>query len=399
VRALTVGNMYPPHHLGGYELVWRSAVEQLRAAGHEVSVLTTDHRRPDVSEPDPDWVHRDLCWWWREHAWPRYGPRERLRRERHNARVLAERLAADRPEVVVWLAMGGMSLSMIERVRRLGLPAVGVVHDDWLVYGPRVDAWLRMWRGPQAGLGERLTGVPTRVDFSGAAEWLFVSDFVRRKALAEGGLRLARTGVAHSGIDGSHLSAPGPAREWTWNVLSVGRIDPRKGIDTAIRALAELPPAATLTIAGDGDAATLEQLRALAAELSVADRVSFAGFQDAARLAGLYAAADVVVFPVTWDEPWGLVPIEAMAHGVPVVATGRGGSAEYLREGSNALLHPPGDHAALAAAIRRLADDAALRETLRAGGAATAPQHTARGFNDRLEAVMLAAIENKVAPA
>jgi glycogen synthase len=399
VRALTVGNMYPPHHLGGYELVWRSAVEHLRAGGHETTVLTTDHRRPGVSEPDPDWVHRDLRWWWHDHAWPRYGPRERLRRERHNGAVLAERLAEDRPELVVWLAMGGMSLSMIERVRRLGLPAVGVVHDDWLVYGPRVDAWLRMWRGPQAGLGERLTGVPTRVDFSGAAEWLFVSDFVRRKALAEGGLQLARTGVAHSGIDESHLSPLGPAREWSWNVLSVGRIDPRKGIDTAIRALAELPPEARLTIAGEGDAATLERLRSLTGELELGGRVSFVGFQDQGRLATLYAAADVVVFPVTWDEPWGLVPIEAMAHGVPVVATGRGGSAEYLRDGSNALLHPPCDHAALAAAIRRLADDPALRETLRAGGAATAPEHTARRFNARLEAVMLAAIANKVAPA
>ena len=114
---------------------------------------------------------------------------------------------------------------------------------------------------------------------------------------------------------------------------------------------------------------------------------------------GLYAGADAVVFPVTWDEPWGLVPIEAMAHGVPVVATGRGGSAEYLRDGENALLHAPGEPAALATVLRRLADDPDLRERLRRGGAATAPQHTARAFNERLEAVLLAAIANMVAPA
>ena len=399
MRALTVGNMYPPHHLGGYELVWQSAVEHLRAHGHEATVLTTDHRRTGVTGADPPWVHRDLLWWWHDHAWPRYGWRERLRRERHNAAVLGARLEEDRPEVVVWLAMGGTSLSLIERVRRLAVPAVGVVHDDWLVYGPRVDAWLRMWRGPHARLGERLTGVPTRVDFSGAAEWLFVSDFVRRKALAEGGLPLARTGVVHSGIDEAHIAPLGPVQPWAWNILSVGRIDRRKGIDTAIRALDELPPAARLTIAGDGDGGALEELRALTGELGLSDRVSFVGFQGPEALRGLYAGADAVVFPVTWDEPWGLVPIEAMAHGVPVVATGRGGSAEYLRDGENALLHAPGEPAALATVLRRLADDPDLRERLRRGGAATAPQHTARAFNERLEAVLLAAIANMVAPA
>jgi len=388
VRALTVGNMYPPHHLGGYELVWRSAVEHLRGHGHEVSVLTTDHRRLGVEADDPAWVHRDLLWWWHDHAWPRYGFRERLRRERHNAAVLAHRLEEDRPDVVVWLAMGGMSLSLIERVRRMNLPAVGVVHDDWLDYGPRVDAWLRLWSGFRGGMGERLTGVPVRVDFSGAAHWLFVSDFVRRKARERGGLELAHTSVAHSGIDADHLRPLGPARPWGWNILSVGRIDRRKGIDTAIAALAELPSAAVLSIAGEGDAATLADLRALVERLGLTERVRFLGFQDTDQLVAHYSSADAVVFPVTWDEPWGLVPLEAMAHGVPVVATGRGGSAEYLRDGDNALLHHVDDPASLAAALRRLSEDQSLRARLRAGGARTASEHTAARFNDQLEATM-----------
>jgi glycosyltransferase involved in cell wall biosynthesis len=85
-----------------------------------------------------------------------------------------------------------------------------------------------------------------------------------------------------------------------------------------------------------------------------------------------------------------------MAHGVPVVATGRGGSAEYLRDGSNALLHAPNDAAALADALRRLAEDPALRERLRAGGAETAPRHTASAFNARLEQELEVAVANKV---
>jgi glycosyltransferase involved in cell wall biosynthesis len=66
----------------------------------------------------------------------------------------------------------------------------------------------------------------------------------------------------------------------------------------------------------------------------------------------VYAAHDCVLFPVRWEEPWGLVPLEAMAVGRPVVATGTGGSAEYLRDAGNCLLHPPGDAAALAQQLR-----------------------------------------------
>ncbi|MBA3436388.1 MAG: glycosyltransferase, partial [Thermoleophilaceae bacterium] len=144
MRILTVGNMYPPHHLGGYEITWRSSVEQLRAAGHEVSVLTTDFRRAGVEEGDEPGVHRELRWYWHEHRFPRIGLRARIALERHNAAVLGRQLDNARPDAVCWWAMGGMSLGMIELVRRRALPAVGVVGDDWMAYGPKVDAWHRV---------------------------------------------------------------------------------------------------------------------------------------------------------------------------------------------------------------------------------------------------------------
>jgi len=99
VRILTVGNMYPPHHLGGYELMWRSAVLHHRAAGHDVRVLTTDWREPfvDPSTPeDPD-VHRDLRWYWRDHDFPRMSPPARLALERHNRDALQRHLDALQP--------------------------------------------------------------------------------------------------------------------------------------------------------------------------------------------------------------------------------------------------------------------------------------------------------------
>ena len=88
--------------------------------------------------------------------------------------------------------MGGMSLGLIEAVRRRGTPAVGVVIDDWLVYGPKVDAWQRACRrlGPLRGAAERLAGVPAAVDLDAAGRWLFVSEAARAGA-RRSGLELA----------------------------------------------------------------------------------------------------------------------------------------------------------------------------------------------------------------
>jgi glycogen synthase len=382
VRVLAVGNMYPPHHLGGYELVWRSAVRHLRALGHEVRVLTTDFRLPAPAEAEDDDVHRQLRWWWRDHAFPELPLRERFQVERANARTLDRHIDQFRPDAVTWWSMGGMSLTLLERVRRRGLPAVAFVHDDWLDYGPRVDGWLKLFTGPRRGRvaapAERLLRMPTRVDFDSAARYVFVSERTRRRALDAGRAPRA-SAIAHSGIDPSYLD-PRPERPWQWRLLYVGRIDERKGIATVVDALAQLPQA-TLTIVGEGDPAAEEKLRQQADRLGVADRIQLDGFRTRAELPEAYEAADVVVFPVIWEEPWGLVPLEAMALGRPVIATGRGGSGEYLRDSDNALLFEAGDADALAGAVRRLADDPALRARLRDGGLRTAPLHTEDVFN------------------
>jgi glycosyltransferase involved in cell wall biosynthesis len=101
------------------------------------------------------------------------------------------------------------------------------------------------------------------------------------------------------------------------------------------------------------------------------------------EMAQQYAACDVVLFPVEWDEPWGLVPLEAMAVGRPVIATGKGGSGEYLRHEENCLLTDAGDPEALKAAVGRLASDEALRRRLRTNGFETASQHTLEQFVQR----------------
>jgi glycosyltransferase involved in cell wall biosynthesis len=269
---------------------------------------------------------------------------------------------------------------------------VAFVHDEWLDYGRWVDPWSSLFRGPRRGrlapVG-RLAGIPSTVHLKHAAHYVFVSDATRRQAL-DAGVEPARTSVAHSGIDGAFLD-PAPDREWGWQLLYVGRLDPRKGVDTAVEALAHLPEEARLEIVGGWDAAEEQRLRALAASHGVEERVKFSGQSDRDQVFDAYGRADAVVFPVRWREPWGLVPLEAMARGRPVVATGRGGSGEYLRDGENCLLFQADDASSLAAALRRLADEPGLRRRLREGGLETAPMHTQATFNEAVEAAILSA--------
>jgi glycogen synthase len=357
VRVLTVGNLYPPQHLGGYELMWQAAVAGLRARGHDVTVLTTDTRLNDARDTEPD-VERTLRWYWHEHRFPYMGPLAVRALERHNRQTLLR--AAQDADMVSWWSMGGMSLRLIGALD--GVPALSVVHDDWLVYGPRVDRALQRRR-------KRLPP-PERLGHG-----LFVSQHTLDRARAAGWAPPTAE-VVHSGYD-ERCFEPEEPRPWRWRLLLPGRIDARKGHRAAAAALDLLPEEATLTIAGAGD-------DALAAELVRHPRTRLTGALGPDALAAAYADADAVLFPSEWEEPWGLVPLEAMAVGRPVVATGTGGSGEYLRAGRNCLLHAVADPAALAECVKRLAGDPALRARLREGGLATAQLHTRSAFVDRV---------------
>jgi glycosyltransferase involved in cell wall biosynthesis len=383
-RILAVGNMYPPQHAGGYELAWQQAMRRARELGHTVRVLTTDYvEDPGRPEQDPD-VHRTLRWYWdlNRYEFPRLSLWQRLQLERHNARELADHISAFEPDIVAWWSMGCMSLALIEQVKRRGIPAVFVTHDDWLAYGQLHDQWMRTWKGPRREIAGRFAQavcrIPTRFELNGTGRWVFNSRYILERA-REAGLLVADASVIHPGIDESFLEAL-PPQPWRWRMLYVGRLDRQKGVDTAVSALATLPPSTTLTILGTGDDRYVSEMKALAAQLGARDRVRFEGFADANRLRSAYEDADVVVFPVRWNEPFGLVPLEAMGLGRPVITTAHGGTAEFVRDGVNALVIPSDDARALADRVHRLGGDEVLRERLCTEGHRTAARFTAPRF-------------------
>jgi len=386
--------MYPPHDLGGgYEVTWRSAVAWMRQQGDDVRVLASDYRTPGNTEVESDAdVHRELHSYWRDHAFPRVSWRERIELERENGAVLARHIEEFEPDAVNWWAMGGMSISLIERVRRLGLPAVGVVGDDWLDWGPRTDAWIRPFRRVPvvARLAERLTGLPAQANLATSALWLFNSDTVRQKALRSvPGLSAAE--VSHPGID-DRLFQPVMPQQWRWRLLYLGRFDPRKGVHVAIESMRHLPAEAHLTLQGGGDAEYVDRLRALIERWNLADRITFSS-HPREELPRVYAEADAVLFPVQWDEPWGLVPLEAMRVGRPVVASGTGGSAEYLRDNFNSLLYKPRDSPeALAEVVRGLAAAKDLRARLTEEGSKTALRFTEDKYNEAIRSALVRAV-------
>ena len=134
--------------------------------------------------------------------------------------------------------------------------------------------------------------------------------------------------------------------------LYVGRLDPEKGLDTLLEAFRVVPGRLVLVGSGSEEA----RLRSFAD-----DRVTFAGPQDRDRLVRSYADADVLVLP-SRSEPWGMVLNEAAAAGLSLVATEEAGAAhDLVEDGANGFRVPAGDVGALRGALRRLADDAALR--------------------------------------
>jgi glycogen synthase len=397
VRVLSVGSVYPPHLLGGYEVIWQGVSRQLITEGHASDVLVTDYRHPDVGadEVDDPGVHRELDWYWRGRAWPRFRVRRRLNLEHHNAAVFDRHVATFQPDVIAFWPMGGMSLSLITRAQRAGLPTVFFLLDPWPIYGPSHDQWLSLWSsfarpglrprlrsglGPLRQIAERVTALPTTLDLT-QGRWIFCSEWMRSGSALN--LDPSQELVLTPGVEDRYLAAPvAEPQPWSWRLLYLGRVVEQKGVITAIEALAALPAEATLTIVDSGgDANYRATLERRAAELGVTDRVLFEVSVDRDGTIAAYRAADVVLHPVLWKEPWGLVPLEAMGVGRPVIATGQGGSADFLEDGVNALLHAPGDAGALAAAVERLARNPELRAQLVAAGRHTAETHTADAFN------------------
>lgn len=188
---------------------------------------------------------------------------------------------------------------------------------------------------------------------------------------------IGRMVCIHNGVDLGELKSLPRTRtspKGTPYVLCVAMHNEKKGIDVLLRAFAHLQharPDLRLVLAGDGP--LRQQLEDLAASLNVRGKVEFRGRQTRSQVGELLRGCEVFVLP-SRSEPFGIVLIEAMACGKPVVATTAGGIPEIVENGKNGLLVQPDDPQALAAALIKVLSDTKLQETIASNGLSTASE-------------------------
>ena len=194
--------------------------------------------------------------------------------------------------------------------------------------------------------------------------------------LARLGADPRRVAVVPCGVDLDRFHPDGPReprRAGVRRVVVVGRLVERKGLADLVAALVDLPDVELVVAGGppadevDGDPEAT-RIRSLADRAGVAERVSLRGRVGREELPALLRSADTVAC-VPWYEPFGLVALEAMACGVPVVASAVGGLCDTVVDGVTGLHVPPRRPDALAATLGRLLDDDALRHRLGQAGA------------------------------
>jgi len=198
-------------------------------------------------------------------------------------------------------------------------------------------------------------------------------------------IMLHRTGIPMEDWPFQKRATPA---DGAWHLVQSCRFMEKKGLDLTLQAFASIAPKypnARLTLAGTGPLrAALEQQ---AKDLGVADKVNFPGFLPQATLAQLLYSAHVYLHPSRTGSDGNRegVPnamLEAMASGVPVVASFHGGIPEAITDGESGLLVAENDAPALAAAVLRIIQDAALREKLGTGGHGAVHQHYNRATQD-----------------
>lgn len=367
-------------------------VAELSAAltrrGHEVTVYT---RRDDPELPDSVEMPQGYTV-----VHVPAGPAERLAKDEllpHMgafAQFLDEHWTVHRPDVThahFW--MSGIATQLA--ARHLDLPAVQTFHALGVVKRRHQGA---DDTSPKDRL--RLEAMVART-----ATWVAATCTDEVFELMRMGRSRARMSVVPCGVNLDRFTPDGPMAPRTarHRIVSVGRFVPRKGFDVVVRALAAIPDT-ELVIVGGPDRSELHcdpearRLVELATELGVVDRVQLYGSVAREDMPAILRSADVVAC-TPWYEPFGIVPLEAMACGVPVVASAVGGMLDTVVHDVTGRLVKPKSPAEVAAAINELMHDDFLRQSL---GAAGRDRAKARYSWDRIAADTLR-IYDRLVPA
>ncbi|HLK94834.1 MAG TPA: glycosyltransferase [Nocardioidaceae bacterium] len=337
---------------GGQNVHVAALAAGLVQRGHQVTVCT---RRDDPDVPDEVLVPDGYVVAHLSAGPPTDVPKDDLLPHVPDlADRLHERWSTQRPDLVhshFW--MSGLAASAAART--LGIPLVQTFHALGTVK-----------RRHQAARDTSPTDrIALEAQLCGAVDHVIATCRDEVAELTAMGLARRRVSVVPCGVDTDHFTPTPQPRNVPPRLLVVGRLVERKGIGDVVAALPALPEVELLVAGGPSSGGlTLDpearRLQELAQTLGVADRVRLLGSVDHAEVPGLIGSVDVVV-TVPWYEPFGIVPLEAMACGRPVVASAVGGLQDTVVPGSCGELVPPRRPDLLADTLRSLLADEGRR--------------------------------------
>jgi glycosyltransferase involved in cell wall biosynthesis len=400
LRLLGFGNGYPPEVIGGYPEVAGDVMEGLASRGHAVTMLVSPRTLPrGAGGPDGTLVQvrRELDYVlapWRR-------PLRGLRAVVHDQKVVESVLAQGVDAAIVWHMRGVMKTSL-RIVHDAGIPVLYMLHDRWVLY-ERAGPWLKPWpvidrmglaaaRETAARLARRRValGAPP-IERQGIV--CFVTKWLQDE-YSRLGFEPRQARVIPGGFDLDPFLTAGltrPAAVPPRRLVFAGRVDWRKGLDTAVSAIAKAGIGHRLIIAGPvDDEAYAGRVVRVARKLGIEDQVEWRGPLARTALPSLFAECDAMVYPSVEPESYGLGLIEAMAARRPVLTSALGGPREYLEDGRNALLFEPGNADALAAGLTSLEERPDLATKLAEAGEQTARNHSLESAVDAVEDVLRA---------
>jgi glycosyltransferase involved in cell wall biosynthesis len=374
MRLLGITDTYPPTGLGGYAEICADVMEGLAARGHSVELLACE------GEPARDQragveVRRELR---RVLAAWRHPVRARAA-ERADAKTVGEAIARGVDAALVWHPRGVVK-PPLRLLHEAGIPVLYMLHDRWVLYerpGSVFVPWARKEPAAVRLLREPPIAREGIVCFN--SRWL-KEEHARLHWRPEDE-QIIPCGLPPSLTDLARDPEPRGSRR----LLFAGRVDPSKGIEDALDALALLPGSIRVSVAGivtDSDYATTLRARA------GSGRVTWLGELTRDELFQAFVEHDVLVYPSREAESFGLGILEAQAAGLIAITSAPGGPREFLEDGVNCLLHEPGDVGGLANAVKRLQDEPGLAERLRDAGRATARSMPLEGVVDQVEALL-----------
>jgi glycogen(starch) synthase len=319
--------------VGGVETFITNLVGPLQARGMEVAVVSDGSVTLDLTEPYPITML------------PMTGPLKSAEPEgiMRTISSIRKRVEAFAPDVVHY-NMCGAEIFFFERIMRsTPIPFVMTLHNS------------------SYAIGDSLTGMFRRL-MDRAYAVTAVSESVYSGARRDFGESAAHVHLIANALPPKPPSPPYPVNN---AILALGRIVPEKGFDTLVEAFALVRgshPAATLTIAGVGP--ELAALQGRAAELGLGEAISFPGWIDPEQVHRAMGEAAVIAFPSRWEEPFGLVALEAAQAARPCVVTRVGELPSIVRDGETGYVVPRDDPPALAAALVHLLQDPARAEQI-----------------------------------